>query len=278
MLSIFTYTDYRAFLRDAYTQAKQTTPAFSYRYFSRKAGFASPNFLKLVIEGKRNLSADSIPKFSQAFKLPRRERRFFEILVHFNQSGNPEEQAFYYQQLLAFSEYAEAQTLAEEQYEYLSHWYYPAIQELVTLPDFEESPDWIVHTLRAEITPAQARAALECLQRLGLLTRNGDGVLTPAEPHWTTGDSARAAAAYSYHQQMLVQAGQALKIQPAADREFGAITMAVNRAQIKQLKNAIRDFRRSVMNLVGRPTDPATAVYQLSIQLFGHTDLSGEPS
>ncbi len=55
MRSIFTYTDYRAFLHDAYTHAKATNPAFSYRYFAKKAGFSSPNFLKLVIDGVYNL-------------------------------------------------------------------------------------------------------------------------------------------------------------------------------------------------------------------------------
>ena len=47
---------------------KATKPQFSYRYFSRVAGFSSPNFLKLVAEGQRNLSPKSIAKFAKKLR------------------------------------------------------------------------------------------------------------------------------------------------------------------------------------------------------------------
>ncbi len=274
MQPIYGYTDYRAFLRDAYTEAKQRLPAFSYRYVAQKAGFRSPNFLKLVIEGQRNLTSDSVSRFAKVFALKRKERRFFEILVHFNQTTNPEEQRHYYEQLLEFPEFCQAQTLAQEQYEYLSHWYYPVIQELTLLPDFDEEPGWIVRRLGRKVSEVQVRKALECLCRLRLLQRNADGILQPSQAHLTTGDTPRAATALQYHQQMMDLAKAALQSQPAQQREYGALTISVTAAQLKLLKNAIRDFRRVVLNLATPNTnEPPQAVYQLNIQLFGHTDI-----
>jgi uncharacterized protein (TIGR02147 family) len=273
METIYCYTDYRAFLRDAYAQAKNDIPAFSYRYFSRKAGFASPNFLKLVIEGKRNLSTESIPKFAQVFKLQRRARRFFEVLVLFNQAKDPDEQQLYYQQLLEFPEYCHAQELAQEQYEYLSHWYYPVVQDLVVLQDFEEDYQWISHKLGREVSPAQARKAIECLCRLGLLQRDADGLLKQAQQHVTTGDVVRGTAGYAYHQQMMDRAKTALHTQSPEKWEYGALTLAVNKKQLKLLKHAIRDFRKVVLNLTSQKGEISEAVYQLNIQLFGHTDI-----
>ena len=55
-LNIFSYTNYRAFLRDLYLTKKSESSGFSHRVFVRMCGFASPNFLKLVIEGKRDAS------------------------------------------------------------------------------------------------------------------------------------------------------------------------------------------------------------------------------
>ncbi len=49
--SIYEYDNYRAFLKDMYDYQKAKTTYFSFRYFARKAGYASPNFLKLVIDG-----------------------------------------------------------------------------------------------------------------------------------------------------------------------------------------------------------------------------------
>ena len=84
--SLFEYENYRSFLKDYFTFSKQQLPQFSYRYFAQKAGFRSPNFLKLVMDGKRNLSSQSIEQFSKAFKLSSIESEFFSYLVHFNQS------------------------------------------------------------------------------------------------------------------------------------------------------------------------------------------------
>lgn len=273
MQPIYCYTDYRAYLRDAYAQAKQRLPIFSYRYVAKKAGFTSPNFLKLVIDGQRNLTTDSIARFAKVFGLKRKERRFFEVLVQFNQATDPETQRNYYEQLLEFPEFCQAQELAQEQYEYLSQWYYPVIQELAALPDFDDDPAWLVRRLKRRITAPQAHKALECLCRLGLLTRDADGVLTPATQHVTTGDAPRAATALQYHQQMMHLAQQALHTQAAALREYGALTIAIHPHQLSLLKNAIRDFRRVVLNLATpTPDHRPSAVYQLNIQLFAHTD------
>jgi uncharacterized protein (TIGR02147 family) len=54
-VDVFRYRDYREFLGAFYAQKKQS--GLSYRGFARAAGLGAPNYLKLVIEGKRNLSS-----------------------------------------------------------------------------------------------------------------------------------------------------------------------------------------------------------------------------
>ena len=58
VVTVFAYSNYREFLRDWFAQL-QSSPGFSFRSFSRIAGFNSPNFVKLVVDGKRNLSIES---------------------------------------------------------------------------------------------------------------------------------------------------------------------------------------------------------------------------
>lgn len=50
------YQDYRTYLRDVVDHLRATDPAFSYRQFSRVAGFKSHTLLPMIIDGKRNLS------------------------------------------------------------------------------------------------------------------------------------------------------------------------------------------------------------------------------
>ena len=61
------YDDYRAYLSELIDFLRTSKRGFSFRRFSKRAGYQSPNFLKLVIDGQRNLSDDSIAKFAGAF-------------------------------------------------------------------------------------------------------------------------------------------------------------------------------------------------------------------
>jgi len=91
---IYTYLDIRLFLSDIYQHLKKTKAHFSFRTFSSKAGFKSPNVLKLAIDGKRKLSVASIYKFASALYLNKSEANFFETLVLFSQSQTLKETIF----------------------------------------------------------------------------------------------------------------------------------------------------------------------------------------
>jgi len=84
MTNVFDYTDYRAFLKSYYEDKKSHTQYFSFRYFSKKAGFSSPSWLKFVINGERNLAQDSIERFITALELKERAGEYFRALVNFN--------------------------------------------------------------------------------------------------------------------------------------------------------------------------------------------------
>ena len=57
---LYTYLDYRAYLRDYYEAAKEHTTYMSFRYLSHRAGFKSPNYVKLVMDGDCNLSSKGV--------------------------------------------------------------------------------------------------------------------------------------------------------------------------------------------------------------------------
>lgn len=267
-ISIFSYTDYRQFLRDMYQSLKTQNPNFSHRRFSQLAGFASPNVLKVVMDGNRNLSHKSIHRFSQALKLNAKERRFFELLVHYNQAPSQQQARHYYQQLMAVPESHTHQQLAQEQYDYMSQWFYPAIAELANLEDFKEDPLWIAHRLQKKLTPTEASEALVTLQNIGLLARDDKGRLRPAHPSITTGPEVATMAAFRFYEQGLELAKAALNRQPEDWREFGTIVTSVSANQIAKLKELIRDFRKTVVHYLSQEPETPSAVCQVNVQMF----------
>jgi hypothetical protein len=76
MKSIYKYIDYRKYLKDFYDESKAAKHYFSYRFFAQRAGLKAPILLKLVIDGKRNLSRKAIDKFITGMGLKEKEAIF----------------------------------------------------------------------------------------------------------------------------------------------------------------------------------------------------------
>jgi len=102
MVRILDYMNYREYLRDFFEEKKRELRFYSYRLFSLKAGLKSPNFLKLVIKGERNLSKQSVYKFSKALNLSKMETDYFENLIFFNQSKTPDEKNFFLSRIMEY--------------------------------------------------------------------------------------------------------------------------------------------------------------------------------
>jgi uncharacterized protein (TIGR02147 family) len=171
-IDVFSYLDYRAFLRDYYNARKERGRGFSYRSFSRKAGLKSPNYLKLVMDGERNLSGAMAERFGAACGLADDDLRYFIDLVGFQQAESASERSKFYARLTGYQRYRAAHKLDVAHAAYYSAWYMPAIRELVTRQDFREDPEWIGTQLIPPIPALDARRAVETLLELGLLVRS----------------------------------------------------------------------------------------------------------
>lgn len=273
MPDIYKYLDYRNYLKDYY-QAKKVAKgsAFSYRSFARDAGFSSPNFLKLVIEGKRNLGPRGTLQFAKALRLGKQEAAHFENLVHFKQAETDEEKNKWYQKLATSKRYREIKEIEHDQFEYYSHWYCAAIRELVLLADFKEDPAWIADELKPSISPKEAKTALELLQRLGFLVRNRDGHLVQAERNITTAREVRSLAIANYHRQMLKKAFESIERTPPQQRDISSLTVAISQEKFEEAKRRIQEFRRELNVLLSDDTE-CDAVYQLNFQIFNLSEV-----
>lgn len=266
--TIYQYDDYRKFLRDLYQELKETKRAFSFRFFAREAGFTSPNYLQLVMNGERNLSPASIQKFSKGLRLGKQEAEFFENLVLFNQSKSAEEKTRYFQRMARNRRFRGIKQLEREQFEYYARWYYPAVRELVQLSSFKEDPEWISKHLRPKITSRQAQQALELLFKLGLLSRDADGKLHQVNPLVTSGAEVSSLAVTNFHKEMLREASASIERFPASVRDISGVMVAIPKNKIPELKERVSKFRKELLSLMEEGGQKSDIVMQLNVQLF----------
>jgi uncharacterized protein (TIGR02147 family) len=273
--NVFEYSDYRLFLGDMYAFMKARFNQFSFRYFSKRAGFASPNFLKLVIEGQRNVSVDSIPRFSNALKLSRSEAEFFAHLVQFNQSKTPTQRAESAKLMCQCKGFQEIYPLRQAEYAYYANWYYIPVRELTLLSHFQENPEWISRAVFPAITVAEAAQALRDLEQLSLLVRDSAGRLRQAQKTLNTENEVSSTAIVRYHKDMLTMASDSIDRVPRENREISAACVPLSRAAAAKIKTMIQDFRREILILANEDQKPET-VYQINMQLFPLSQWKGE--
>ena len=272
--NIFEYTNYRDFLRDSYVFLKETTGYFSYRYFSKKAGFSSPNYLKLVIEGDRNISEDSVHRFSMAFKLKTKEADFFERLVAFTQASNNSEKAEYALKILQSKIYQQLHPLTKDRLEYYSRWYQIGVRELALCKNIKNDPAWVAQQFRPSLSEKQARDAIDSLIRLGMLKENKSKNLVACEQNVTTPNEVTSSLVAIYHKEMMDKAKLSIDITDKKEREISSICVPVSEKTFEKMKNRIQDFKKELIALASEDQDPEQ-VYQLNLQLFPLTNKVG---
>jgi len=266
--NLFLYDDYRKFLNDTYLFHKSHSKGFSFRSFAKSAGLTSPNYLKMVTLGQRNLSLKTIRQFSVALELSKTEEDFFESLVLFNQSTSAEEQSRFYERMAKNRRYKNIRKLDRSKFEYYSHWYYAAIRELVGTPDFKEDPEWISQTLVPPIRKEQAKEALILLQQLHLIKRNDRSMLEKTDQTVSSGAETASVAVKAFHREMLRIASDVPDRVPANERDISGVMMRVHPDKLEEFKKKLSEFRQYLLTTMEADSKKPARLYQLNIQLF----------
>ena len=263
---ILQYTNYRVFLRDYYEYKKKTSTAFSLRFFAEKAGLSSHAHLKLAIDGKRNITKNTVTKLIHGLGLENQRAAYFASLVFFNQAQTDADKQIYYAQLIKASPRSKLHKMDKAQFRIFQEWHHSAILEMVGLKDFRPIPDQISKKLRGLVTPAQVTESLNLLLELGLLVKTANGY-RQRDPLITTDDEVQDLMVKMYHLQMLKLSANMLTELPGQERDISALTFGIKRSDFPNLKKHLQLMRKELLDFSAKAGE-AEDVVQINIQLF----------
>ncbi|MBD3242680.1 MAG: TIGR02147 family protein [Chitinivibrionales bacterium] len=267
MKPITEYMDYRELLRDFYQEKKRESSYFSYRLFSQQAGFKAPNLLKLVMDGKRRLTKESVYKFAKGMRLNKGEAEYFEDLVFFNQAASLDEKNLYLQRLMRLRRRSDPRRIESSEYEYYSAWYHPVIREVATSVDFKDDYKRLAAMVTPAISPDDARKSVELLLRLGFIRKTPDGRYESASASLTTGPRVRSIAVANYHKDMMKLAAESIERFKADQRDITSLTLNVDDKTRQAMVEKIRQLREELLAMAETNRDPSQ-VMQVNFQLF----------
>jgi uncharacterized protein (TIGR02147 family) len=265
-VNIFKFNDYREILKALIKQRKINRQVFSYRWFSKRAGLTSPNFLHLVVKEQRHLSAESIEKVIEIFQLNKEEGDFFRNLVHFNKAKNLSEKEHFAAQLLRSRKFQNEYPLSKDQFEYYSKWYNIPVREVLNLQNPPVGEEEISQCLLPSISISEAREALDKLLALELIEMK-DGQYKPTQESISTGHKFASYGVVQYHKKMMSLASEALDRFPGVDREISSVTLGMSKETFLKIKKEIEDFRSRLMEMAENDQNKE-AIYQMNFQLF----------
>jgi uncharacterized protein (TIGR02147 family) len=239
---------------------------FSYRFLATKIGFKSPALLTLVLQGKRNISPRFLARFSESFKLGRREAAHFELLVGYNQAKTHEEKKRCLDKLM-WAKGSGAKVLQPQQYAFCDQWYHGAIREYIAVAPFTGDFAALGKALVPPISPAEAKKSVDLLADLGLITVGPGGIYRRTEATLTTGESWRSLAVQHFQRQMFGLARDAFDRIPKEERDLSSMTLSCSWDTLEAIREKIRTLRREIADLAAGDAKPE-GVFQCNFQVF----------
>lgn len=273
---IYAYFDFRKYLKDL-TIFLKTEKKFNLRNFARQAGIKAPSYLKMVIDGRRNLTGKTVNKFCEALNISDRPKIYFEKLVLYNQTKNPDLKKGYFEDLTALRPRSSHYILKKQHNRYFSQPHYVTIREMVALKDFRENYKWIAKRCLPPISPSEAREAIKTLLELDLIKRDDKGRLVQTEGFIKTEDkNTEIVETYHFHEAMLDKARHALGILKQNERNYYALTLPLTSKMYEEIIDDFYRFRDQIVEKVNSEDENPDEVYQINFQLFPATKKGGE--
>lgn len=274
-LSIFTFDDYRRFLQESVIQIRRQSNEFSFRKFSRAAGFASPNFLKLVMEGDRNLSTQGAQKIAQAFSLKSKEQTYFQRLVAANQANTYTKKIELMGNLARSKSFLQSQPLVAQQFDYYSHWHNIPLREMLSLPKGPQTAEQLAKAFKPAISAEAAEKSLARLQSLGFIFKGQDGRWQMTHQTLMSGNDVVNTGVSSFHLEMIRLGSEALERFPKTEREISSATVAISSQKFELIREKIRMLKQEILEM-SAVEENADTVVQINFQLFPFMDLNKE--
>ncbi len=276
------YTDYRKYLKDTYEYRRRNEStgmrSYSYSHFSAAADIKSPNYLKLIIEGKRNLSDDMITRFARALRLEKQQAEEFKSLVLYGQADEPVERNKYLKDLAEIRADQESDSDAnKEKWEKVPGWIGWVLYAIMDQKNAGFEPEQLQKLFRAKANVQEVRESLQKLIASGELVQDPEtGELKRPKELVDTPQDLPVALIRRLQTELIYLGIESLFRDSPKDREFGALTLALTQEEFEQVRFELRQLRKRIHKDIStkRQTTKGDRVYQLNIQLFPVTEKS----
>ncbi len=281
-MSVYSYSDYRQFLKDAFCELQRKNKHLSIREILRRIGSASPSYYKeVVIDSKKNMSQAMARKVAAFLKLDKNEADYFLALVGYNQSKTELERAVSYERLIRCvrRESVENRFLSVNEYKYLSSWEIPALREALRFHARFGNRDDADRKLLADrflpkVTDEQVRKAITLLESLKFIEKDSAGNYRKTNHNIRCVE--KTPAAYTILCQNMKHAQEIINTIAPETRIFKALILSVSAQEYALIEKKVNEFSKEILDIASNQGSVKDRLYSLGVQLFPLTKMPKE--
>ncbi|OWV17278.1 TIGR02147 family protein [Fibrobacter sp. UWB4] len=265
MKPITEYQNYREYMRDFYEERKRSS-LFSWREFSKLAGFASPNFMQLVCEGKSRLSKTGVEKVADAMGLAGADRDYFFAMERFGDARSDSMKLQAFNEMQKIAKENRLRVVDAEAFKYFESWVNPVLRELAPIMPGAK-PLELARQCIPVVSAAEVRHSLDFMCHAEFLKKIGEDTYVQTEKVVTGSSEAIPLALRSMNRQMSKFATEAIDEVPPEKRHITGVTFGISEETYQWLVQKLETLRQQVVAMAAKEKE-YDKVYRLNLQLF----------
>jgi uncharacterized protein (TIGR02147 family) len=271
------YLDYRLYLSDYYVFKKKQTQnnlrPYHYGIFAAAANIKSPQYLKLIIEGKRNLSDVMILKFATALHLNKSQTEEFRLMVLWTQETDP---SIRNQHLRDLNEFRVNQSVEEgiidiQTVKKIPNWIGWIIYAMLDQEGVTFQIDELKILLRQKASESEITDAIQRLVNIGQIVKDEQtGSLKKGRVLVENPEDIPVPLIKKLQTQLMYLGLESLYQDQPTEREFGTLTLCLTEPEFEELRFQLRKMRKQIHKdtTIKRMSKKGDRIYQLNLQLF----------
>ena len=265
MKPITEYQDYRKYMSDYYEERKRCS-IFSWREFSRLAGFTSPNYIQLVCEGKSGLSKKGVEGVANAMGLEGADRDYFRAMEQFGDAKSDEKKKLAFHEMQKLAKENHLRVVDSEAFQYFESWVNPVMRELAPIMPGAK-PLELSRQYYSAVSATDVRHSLDFMVRAAFLKKTGEDSYEQTDKIVTGSSKAIPLAMRSMNRQMSQLAIEAIDHLPPEKRHMTGVTLGMSEPTYRWLIRKLEMLRQQVVAIAAKEKG-YDKVYRLNLQLF----------
>ena len=239
---VLSYQSANQFLKDYFTARKKSERNFSYEVWAAELGFNTRTYIKLIVEGQRNITNEFVESLSRKLKFSEREKLHFSILAQIG--ANKLEKMNEALKNMFFETFSvDSQRRIMDEKDFISSLVVPLVQLLVASEDFVATPKSMQKILNIDENIIQQ--TLELLENLNIIENQGEkGWVSKVNTFNVKKDHE---ALKEFHGNTLNEAADKLQTEDIF-KKFRSIYFSIESERLAELSEDMENFLRKIRN------------------------------